>query len=56
MKIGDLVTGENFKGIALIVKVDYDGDFYLLMSDGKLLNEWKSKLTVFQEGTPKLKQ
>ena len=56
MKIGDLVTGDNFKGIALIVKVDYEGDFYLLMSDGKLLNEWKSKLTVFQESTPKLKQ
>lgn len=55
MKIGDLVTGENFKGIALIVKVDYDGDFYLLMSDGKLLNEWKSKLTVFQEGAPQTK-
>ena len=55
MKIGDLVTGENFKGVALIVKVDYEGDFYLLMSDGKLLDEWKSKLTVFQEGSPKTK-
>jgi hypothetical protein len=55
MKIGDLVTGDNFKGIALIVKVDYEGDFYLLMSDGKILNEWKSKLTVLQEGAPKPK-
>ncbi len=56
MKIGDLVTGENFKGVALIVKVDYEGDFYLLMSDGKILNEWKSKLKVLQEGAPKLKR
>jgi len=51
MKIGDLVTGENFKGVALIVKVDYEGDFYLLMSDGNILNEWKSKLKVLYEGT-----
>jgi len=56
MKIGDLVTGENFQGVALIVKVDYEGDFYLLMPDGKMLNEWKSKLKVFQEGNTKTKK
>ena len=46
MKVGDLVTGNNFQGVALIVKIDYEGDFYILMSDGKILNEWKSQLKV----------
>ncbi len=46
MKVGDLVTGLAFEGVALIVKVDYEGDFYILMSDGKILNEWKSHLEV----------
>ena len=46
MKVGDLVTGSAFEGVALIVKMDYEGDFYLLMSDGKILNEWKSHLEV----------
>lgn len=46
MRVGDLVTGLAFEGVALIVKVDYEGDFYLLMSDGKILNEWKSHLEV----------
>tara|TARA_R110002110_G_scaffold333_2_gene1257 strand:+ start:1164 stop:1337 length:174 start_codon:yes stop_codon:yes gene_type:complete len=46
VRVGDLVTGLAFEGVALIVKVDYEGDFYLLMSDGKILNEWKSHLEV----------
>jgi len=46
VKVGVLVTGLAFEGVALIVKVDYEGDFYILMSDGKILNEWKSHLEV----------